>query len=347
MNKKKDWMQRAFDLAQLGAGKVAPNPLVGCVIVKENQIIGEGWHQHYGGPHAEVESLHSIPKELTAQGATVYVTLEPCSHFGKTPPCADLLIQHQIKKISISNLDPNNLVAGKGIKKLEAAGIEIEIGLLSDIGEKINRKFFTFHRKKRPYITVKYACSADNFISKKNGEAVQFSNVLSKKFVHKLRSEHQAILIGTNTAILDNPSLTTRFWHGESPIRIVLDPNEHLKKELTILTDDLPCLVFTKSFNQQINNKQWIAIGNYIGPEFIKIAIERCYELGIQSILVEGGSKTIQYFHEAKLIDELYRIEAKINLIEGIKAPDFHVQYTESKQIGLDNYIKHAQISAY
>lgn len=347
MNKKKDWMQRAFDLAQLGAGKVAPNPLVGCVIVKENQIIGEGWHQQYGGPHAEVNAIHSIPKKLNPKNATAYVTLEPCSHFGKTPPCADLLIQHQIKKVVIANLDPNTLVAGNGIKKLEEAGIEVELGVLNDIGEKINRKFFTFHRKKRPYITVKYACSADGFISKENGEAVQFSNELSRKLVHKLRSEHQGILIGTRTANLDNPILTTRFWEGKSPTRFVLDPNDHLKKDLSILTDDLPCYVFTKTLNQTINNKHWIAIGNYLGAEFVKKVIEKCYELGIQSILVEGGSKTIQYFHEAQLIDELYQIESTIVLKKGIKAPDLPLQFTKTQQMGLDNCIKHTQISTY
>lgn len=347
MNKKKDWMQRAFDLSQLGGGKVAPNPLVGCVIVKDNQIIGEGWHQQYGGPHAEVEAIHSIPKEIDAKGATVYVTLEPCSHFGKTPPCANLLIQHQIKKVVIANSDPNVLVGGKGIAKLEAAGIEVELGLLSDIGETINRKFFTFHRKKRPYITVKYACSVDNFISKENGEAVQFSNTLSRNFVHKLRAEHQAILIGSHTANLDNPSLTTRFWEGKSPIRIVLDPNEHINKDLKLLTDDLPSYVFTKSFNQQINNKHWIALGNHVGAEFIHKAIEKCYELGIQSILVEGGSKTIQYFYEAQLIDELFRIESTLTLNKGIEAPNFIVQYTDKLQMGLDNCIKHVQFKSY
>ena len=342
MNRKKDWMQRAFDLAQLGAGKVAPNPLVGCVIVKDNQIIGEGWHQQYGGPHAEVEAIQSIPKELNAKGSSVFVTLEPCSHFGKTPPCADLLIQNEVKKVYIANLDPNELVAGKGIKKLEDAGIEVEVGLLSTLGEEINRKFFTFHRKKRPYISVKYACSSDSFISKENGESVQFSNSLSRNFVHKLRAENQAILVGTNTANLDNPSLTTRYWEGKSPIRLVTDPNNHLREDIILIKDDLPTYIFTKHIEKKSNQKHWIALGDYTGSEFVKKVMEKCFDLGIQSILVEGGSTTITYFKDANLIDELYRIESSIILNSGIPAPNFPVNYSNTQQMGTDNWIKYA-----
>ncbi|MFM6937352.1 MAG: bifunctional diaminohydroxyphosphoribosylaminopyrimidine deaminase/5-amino-6-(5-phosphoribosylamino)uracil reductase RibD, partial [Aquirufa sp.] len=187
------WMQRALDLAQLGGGFVVPNPWVGCVVVRDNVLLGEGFHAQYGGPHAEVNAFRDIKD---ARGATAYVSLEPCSHTGKTPPCADLLIKHQVSRVVVCNLDPNPLVGGQGIAKLKAAGIEVQVGILSDKGELINRRFFYFHRNRRPYITVKYATSADQFIAHPNGDAHQFSNPISQQLVHRLRAEHQAILVG-------------------------------------------------------------------------------------------------------------------------------------------------------
>jgi diaminohydroxyphosphoribosylaminopyrimidine deaminase/5-amino-6-(5-phosphoribosylamino)uracil reductase len=344
MNKPTDWMQRAYDLALLGTGKVAPNPLVGCVIVKNNEIIGEGWHKSFGGAHAEVEAIRSIPESQTAEGSTAFVTLEPCSHFGKTPPCADLLIQQKIKKVYISNLDPNDLVAGKGVQKLLEAGIEVEIGLLKVLGEQLNEHFFTFHRKKRPFITVKFATSKDQFIAQKEGKTFVFSNELSKKMVHKLRTEHQAILIGVNTANADNPRLNTRYWPGKSPIRLVIDPNNRVNKNLNLLTDDQASIFFTKNYNNEINTKKWMAVGDVNEVEFAENVIQKCYELGIQSILVEGGSKTIEHLQNAKLVDQIYQIESDINLFEGIKAPDLSVQYTSEKQIGKNNKWKFIRI---
>jgi diaminohydroxyphosphoribosylaminopyrimidine deaminase/5-amino-6-(5-phosphoribosylamino)uracil reductase len=340
MNKPSDWMQRAFDLALLGAGKVAPNPMVGCVIIKNESIIGEGWHKVFGGPHAEVEALASIPHELDAEGATAFVTLEPCSHFGKTPPCADLLIQHKIRKVYIANLDPNILVAGKGIQKLIDAGIEVELGLLGEIGEIQNQKFFTFHRKKRPFITVKYACSKDQYIAQKNGQPVHFSNDLSRAFVHKLRAEHQGILVGINTAINDNPILNTRYWPGKSPLRMVLDPNNRIDYSSQLIADTNPTILFTKSFENETNNKKWIALGDFSGTKFIEKVIEKCYELGIQSILVEGGTQTIEYFRDANLIDSIIQIESDMLLGDGIKAPNWRNKLDKIQQLGENNWIK-------
>ena len=210
MTKDEIWMQRALDLALLGEGHVAPNPLVGCVIVRDNQVIGEGHHAQYGGAHAEVNAFQNL--QQSAKGATVYVSLEPCSHFGKTPPCADLLIREQVARVVICNLDPNPLVAGKGIERLSQAGIEVDTGILALQGAQINRHFFHFHEKGRPWITLKFAESADGFIARENGEPVTFSNEVSQQLVHKMRTQHQAILIGVNTANADNPKLDARFW---------------------------------------------------------------------------------------------------------------------------------------
>jgi len=217
------WMQRAFDLALLGSGRVAPNPLVGCVIVKDERLLGEGYHQEFGGPHAEVNAIRNASESVA--GATAFVTLEPCSHVGKTPPCADLLIESGIKEVYVANLDPNPLVAGKGVEKLKAAGITCHIGVGAEKGEWINRHFFTYHRLKRPYITFKYACSADGFIAATNGSPVQLSNELSAIRVHQMRSEHQGIVVGVQTILTDDPSLTTRLVAGANPTRIVLDPS--------------------------------------------------------------------------------------------------------------------------
>ncbi len=330
-------MQRALDLALLGKGHVAPNPLVGCVIVKNNKIIGEGWHKAYGGPHAEVNAVHSISPNESAKDAEVYVTLEPCSHFGKTPPCADLLIQQQVKKVFICNLDPNPLVAGKGVEKLLAAGIEVESGILAEKGQVINRYFFHFHTQKRPYFTLKYACSLDGYLSKSNGEAVQFSNQVSQQLVHKLRTEHQAILIGANTALWDNPQLTSRHWPGKNPLRIVLDPNNRLNKELKLLSDEHPTWVFTEKREEKMGNKTWFALQTKNAQAFLQLVLQTLYKNNVQSVLVEGGSYTLQQFIDLELADEIIQISHAENLNEGIPAPKIAVEFQEKQAIGSTN----------
>nr|MCU0325664.1 bifunctional diaminohydroxyphosphoribosylaminopyrimidine deaminase/5-amino-6-(5-phosphoribosylamino)uracil reductase RibD [Spirosomataceae bacterium] len=202
------FMQRALELASLGRGSVSPNPMVGCVIVHNGLIVGEGWHQRYGEAHAEVNAVNSVKDKSILSESTAYVTLEPCSHFGKTPPCADLLIKHHLKKVVVCNDDPFPLVAGKGIKKLRDAGIEVETGLLAEEGRRLNRRFFTMVEKQRPYVILKWAETADGFIAKENFEAVRISNDFSQMYSHKWRSEEDAIMVGTNTAHFDNPSLT-------------------------------------------------------------------------------------------------------------------------------------------
>jgi diaminohydroxyphosphoribosylaminopyrimidine deaminase/5-amino-6-(5-phosphoribosylamino)uracil reductase len=312
MLNKEIWMQRAFDLALLGTGRVAPNPLVGCVIVQGDRIIGEGYHQQFGGPHAEVHAILSCTESV--EGATAFVTLEPCSHFGKTPPCADLLIQSGIKEVFIANLDPNPLVAGKGISALEAAGITCHIGLLASTGEWINRHFFTFHRLKRPHITFKWASSADGFIASGGGEPLQLSNELSAIRVHQMRAEHQGILVGVQTIINDNPSLTTRQVKGNNPLRIVLDPHGRIPADAKVLTDGGETRVL-KSAAEILN-------------------------LGIQSILVEGGAKTMERLFADGLVDEIWKIRSPKTLEEGISEPKLAVKWRAIDYLGDDTWFK-------
>lgn len=312
MSNKEIWMQRAFDLALLGSGRVAPNPLVGCVIVKDDQIIAEGYHQQYGGPHAEVNAVANATSSV--QGATAFVTLEPCSHVGKTPPCADLLIESGIKTVFIANLDPNPLVAGKGVEKLEAAGITCHIGLGAETGEWMNRHFFTFHRFKRPYITFKYAVSADGFIAGFEGNTVQLSNEISAVRVHQMRAEHQGILVGVQTIINDNPSLTTRLVAGSNPIRIVLDPSGRIPSTAKILQDGGETMVLRSSAD---------------------IAA-----LSIQSILVEGGAKTMEMLLADGLVDEIWKIRSPKTLQKGIPEPKMAVKWRAIDYLGDDTWFK-------
>jgi diaminohydroxyphosphoribosylaminopyrimidine deaminase/5-amino-6-(5-phosphoribosylamino)uracil reductase len=312
MPNKEIWMQRAFDLALLGSGRVAPNPLVGCVIVKDDRIIGEGYHQQFGGPHAEVNAVANATTSV--KGATAFVTLEPCSHFGKTPPCADLLIQSGITTVYIANLDPNPLVAGKGVEKLEAAGITCHIGLLSEKGEWINRHFFTFHRLKRPYITFKYAVSSDGFISGSEGTPVQLSNELSAIRVHQMRAEHQGILVGVQTIINDNPSLTTRLVAGSNPLRIVLDPSDRISVKSNVLTDG--------------------------GETFVLRSSAEVAALSLQSILVEGGAKTMEMLLADGLVDEIWKIRSAKTLLEGIFEPKLPVKWRAIDYLGDDTWFK-------
>jgi diaminohydroxyphosphoribosylaminopyrimidine deaminase/5-amino-6-(5-phosphoribosylamino)uracil reductase len=331
MTKNEIWMQRALDLAILGDGHVAPNPLVGCVIVQNDTVIGEGYHAQYGGPHAEVQAFHSLTQ--SAKEATVYVTLEPCSHVGKTPPCADLLIREQVGRVVVCNVDPNPLVAGKGIQRLLQAGIEVDVDVLANQGAEINRVFFHFHTKGRPWITLKFAASADGFIARESGEPVQFSNELSRQLVHKLRTQHQAILIGVNTAEADNPKLDARFWAGNDPIRMVLDPTNRMRQDRILLQDDLPLLIFTKNVAKVTGKKQWIALGDDLLVGLMKY----CQKEGIQSILVEGGAKTLEEFYAAGLADTILQIQSGISLEKGIKSPFEGLTWEKLEVVGASN----------
>ena len=332
------WMQRALDLAIMGSGFVAPNPLVGCVILKDEIIIGEGFHQKYGEAHAEVNAINSLVDPSDIVGSTIYVNLEPCSHHGRTPPCADLLIKSRVKRVVICNIDPNPIVGGEGIAALKKAGIEVYVGLLTEKGEEINRKFFHFQREKKPYITLKFACSQDHFIAKVNGEPISFSNSESQQLVHKMRAENQAILIGVQTAIADNPTLNVRHWQGNSPLRIVIDPSNRLPKEAKLVKDQAPLLVFTKHHSETVGDKKWIAVGDKNPQEFLDSILTYCYQNNIQSIMVEGGTRTANQFYKAGLINEIWKIEKQIKLGEGILAPILNdVAFEKKFMVGQDN----------
>lgn len=327
-------MARALQLAQLGAGNVAPNPLVGCVIVHENTIIGEGWHQKYGEAHAEVNAINSAIDSSMLSESTVYVSLEPCSHFGKTPPCADLLIKHKIKNVVICNLDPNPLVAGKGIEKLRNAGIEVEIGVLEKKGLEINKRFFTFMGKKRPYIILKWAQTADCYIADESGKQIQISNEFSSKLVHKMRAENAAIMVGTNTALNDNPNLTTRNWHGKNPIRVLIDKQLRFKQTMNIFNEESQSLIYNLHGDGKIANAEYVKLPET--DDFLNDLIQDLYQRNIQSILVEGGTKLLDSFINLGLWDETLVIKSKNLLKKGITAPKINFSVSKTTNLGSD-----------
>lgn len=286
-------MLRALQLAEIGRGNVSPNPMVGCVIVHNNLIIGEGWHKKYGDWHAEVNAVNSVKDKTLLAEATAYVTLEPCSHFGKTPPCADLLVKHRLKKVVICNHDPFSLVAGKGIQKLLDAGVEVVAGVLEEKGRQLNARFFTVVEKNRPYIILKWAETADGFIAGENFEQIKISNALSHKLSHKWRSEEDAIMVGTNTALHDNPQLNVREWTGRNPVRIVIDKNNRLPQSLNIFDGSQKTLIFSSIDEVE----------------------------GVASIIVEGGTQLLKSFIDANFFDEIRVFRSQKQLKKGILAP--------------------------
>jgi diaminohydroxyphosphoribosylaminopyrimidine deaminase/5-amino-6-(5-phosphoribosylamino)uracil reductase len=312
-------MRRAQELALNGAGAVSPNPLVGCVIVKEGLIIGEGWHQNYGGPHAEVHAVNSVVEKTNLQGSTVIVNLEPCSHHGKTPPCADLLISHNVSKVVISNVDPNPLVSGKGIAKLEQAGIEVVTGVLEEEGHQLNRRFFTAMEKKRPYVILKWAQTNNGLITGGQHDPQWISNTVSRQLVHKWRSEEDSIAVGYRTALTDNPKLNVREWSGRNPVRIVIDRDLSLPRTLHLFDGSQHTIV--------INCKR---SGTESRLEFVKVAhdeiaegmLRSLYNNNIHSVLVEGGAATLNLFLHSGLWDEARVFESPVTFTTGIRAPD-------------------------
>lgn len=313
MNRDEYYMHRCIQLARNGRTNAQPNPMVGAVIVHDGQIIGEGYHVRRGEGHAEVNAVASVKPEhlpLLSQ-STIYVTLEPCSHYGKTPPCADMLVEKGFKRVVVGCVDPNEKVRGRGIQKLKDAGIEVEVGVCQTECEELNKVFFTFHRLCRPYVTLKWAQSRDGFIGRKVNEdeaimgednRVHISNRYSQMLSHKLRTEHQAILIGRKTLINDNPSLTVREWKGRNPIRIILTHNDNLPREMKIFDDEAETMIMEGKIEE---------------------VLHKLFEMGVQSLLVEGGSEVHQQFIDAGLWDEIRIEQGEIMLNEGVEAPRF------------------------
>ncbi len=321
MSSDEQYMSRCLQLANMGAGNVAPNPMVGAVLVYEDKIIGEGYHQKYGEAHAEVNCIDSVSEKNRSliEKSTIYVSLEPCSHYGKTPPCADLIIRNNIKKVIIGIQDINKEVAGAGIKKLQDASVEVTTGVLENECRDLNKRFFTFHQKQRPYIILKWAQTVNGKIGSKNSERILISNEYTNRLVHKWRSEEASILIGTRTAIQDNPSLTTRLWKGKNPVRIVIDTDLKLPPGLKIFSKQTNTIILNFSKNSIEDNIQFIQLEN---KNFLKEMLQVLYQLNIQSVLVEGGAKTLQPFIDIGLWDEARVIMNEEIIIEnGIDAP--------------------------
>ena len=312
------FMKRALELARLGIGQVSPNPRVGCVVVHNSQIIGEGWHKKYGEPHAEVNAIESVPNKSLLKEATVYVNLEPCSHTGKTPPCADLLIKHAVKKVVVSNLDSNPLVGGNGIKKLRAAGIEVVTGILEKEGRELNKRFFTFMEKQRPHIILKWAETSDGFIARENHDSKWISNEYSRQLVHKWRAEEDSILVGPMTARHDNPQLNVRDWTGRNPVRIVLDRFLRLSDTLHLFDRSQPTLCYNVLKHEEHSNLVLIMIEE---ENFLQNVIADLYKRKIQSVMVEGGATTLQLFIDSGLWDEANVFVSHAHFGKGIKSP--------------------------
>ncbi len=327
------YMRRALELAEFGRGNVSPNPMVGCVIVHNEKIIGEGYHQLYGGPHAEVNAVNSVENPELLKESTVYVTLEPCSHWGKTPPCADLLVEKQVKKVVIAAIDSNPLVGGKGIQTLRNAGIEVETGLLEQEARWQNRRFFTQIEKQRPYVILKWAQTSDGFVAHEDFSSKWISGTQSRQLVHKWRAEEDAILVGKNTALYDNPSLNVRDWVGKNPIRIVLDSNLELPENLNFFNQSIPTICFNSKKSETQENLDFVNLGdNFSISDILKELNSR----KIQSLIVEGGSKVLTGFIESGLWDEARVFTGKAKFKTGIPTPQLNQNPIETLQIGED-----------
>ena len=305
------YITRCIEIAKNGLGTTAPNPMVGSVIVYNEQIIGEGFTSAYGGPHAEVNAIASVADKTLLHKATLYVTLEPCSHFGKTPPCSDLIIKHGIPHVVIGTMDSHSKVSGKGIDKLKAAGCKVTLGVMEAACKEHHKRFFTFHNKKRPYIILKWAETQDGFIApktRKEQKPVWITNPYSRQLVHKWRAEEQAILVGTKTVLEDNPGLTVRDWTGKHPVRVVLDRALKLPKHSQIFNNEAETLIISEKeidFSNQVAKQ----LADYL------------HQKDIQSIIVEGGRKTLQTFINENLWDEARVFIGNTNFKQGVKAP--------------------------
>ncbi|MDB5115185.1 MAG: ribD 2 [Mucilaginibacter sp.] len=318
-------MQRCLDLAALGMGNVSPNPMVGAVIVHNDRIIGEGYHQKYGEAHAEVNAVNQViarfddAVDLLKQ-STIYVSLEPCAHYGKTPPCADLIIKHRIPKVVVGCRDPFDQVDGKGIEKLKDAGIEVIVGVLEEECKWLNRRFFTRVQKHRPYIILKWAQTEDGFFAPDDHQQYWITGPESRKLVHQWRGEEDAVLVGTHTVAIDNPQLNVRYGNGKSPKRVVIDRKLTLDKGLNIFDQSVETLVFNEVKTDIDGKNKYIALEDFdrYVPQYI---LYQLYLQDIQSVVIEGGAYTLNTFIEAGLWDEARIFTGNTTLLKGIKAP--------------------------
>ncbi len=334
------YMQRALQLAACGLGRVAPNPMVGAVLVYKDRIIGEGFHQQYGSPHAEVNAIESVKDPSLISKATLYVTLEPCNHRGKTPPCTLAILQNKIPRVIISCVDENPLVKNKGIEALQNAGVEVITGVLEEKGRFLNRRFFTFHEQKRPYIILKWAQSENGYINEiKDGKDAQaaISNSFSQIFSHRWRTEEQAIMVGTNTAVIDNPRLTPRLWKGNRPMRILIDRTLRVPPTHFLLSDEEKTIIYhnqteSSPLAQAKGNKEYVSLPN----EGISLILNDLYARNIQSVIIEGGADLLNDFISQDLWDEARVFKSNKTILNGKKAPELPISPSLQENIDTD-----------
>ncbi|WP_461452495.1 bifunctional diaminohydroxyphosphoribosylaminopyrimidine deaminase/5-amino-6-(5-phosphoribosylamino)uracil reductase RibD [Mucilaginibacter sp.] len=334
------YMRRCLELAELGKGLVSPNPMVGAVIVLDGKIIGEGYHQKYGGAHAEVNAVNQLIANYDNyaelfKNSTIYVSLEPCAHYGKTPPCADLIIKHQIPKVVVGCRDPFDQVNGKGIEKLQAAGVEVVLGVLEDECRWLNRRFFTRVQKHRPYVILKWAQTQDGYFAPADGTQFWITGNESRKLVHQWRSEEDAILIGNKTAAIDNPQLNVRYGEGRSPRRAVIDRKLQLDTSLHLFDQSVDTFIFNEIKTDVDGRNKYIGLeefDNYV-PQYI---LYQLYLQDVQSVIIEGGAHTLNTFIKAGLWDEGRVFTGKVILNDGIKAPQINGTIDDDALLGSD-----------
>jgi diaminohydroxyphosphoribosylaminopyrimidine deaminase/5-amino-6-(5-phosphoribosylamino)uracil reductase len=327
-------MHRCLELAQKGAGYVAPNPMVGALLVHDDKIIGEGYHKQFGGPHAEVSCINSVLEKNRnlISLSTLYVSLEPCVHYGKTPPCTDFIIKKKIPQVVIGCRDPFKEVNGKGIEKLKSADVNVIFGILENKCQQLNKRFFTFYTEHRPYIVLKWAETADGIIAANGTTRLLISNEQTKRLVHKWRSEEAAILVGTNTALFDDPELTTRYWNGPSPIRLVVDMHLRLPLSLKIFNEKQRTIVFNSVRHSQDMESE---VAYYQVTEDVSLVhqiINALYQLNIQSVLIEGGPRLLQSFIDEDMWDEARIIKnEKLIINNGLAAPEIELKNAQEE----------------
>lgn len=333
-----DYISYCIKLAKKGEKYVAPNPMVGCVIVKDNQIVAEGYHHQYGMPHAEVNAVNALPAEISMEDCDVYVSLEPCSHYGKTPPCADLLVAHKPNRVIIGSLDPNRQVSGNGVKKLIEAGIDVRIGVLEEECKELNKKFWKAHRQGLPYVTLKWAETQDGFMGRSQGDkrSPKISSETNNSFVHELRVRHQAILVGANTVNRDKPKLDVRFAEGNNPVKVILSPSLSIDSTLPTLHSGTN-LIYTMSeffidteYSKHINLKEWT----------LRAILKDLHQRNIHSVLVEGGAQVLRSFLDTELWDEAIVLKSNKIWEAGINAPWVGIPSIDEVQSG-DDLIKY------
>lgn len=344
------YIKRCIELARIGAGRVAPNPLVGSVIVNNNKIIGEGWHQKYGEAHAEVNAVRAVSSPELLQDATLYVNLEPCCHQGKTPPCVDLIIAHKIKRVVLGMVDPNPLVSGKGIARLRDAGIEVITGVLEDACTDLNKRFITYILKHRPYVILKWAQTLNGFIapdaSKMSAEQFEkerhITGKVVQKLVHKWRTEEAAIMVGTNTASLDNPALNVREWKGNVPLRIVLDRNLRLPDFLKVYDKSQETWIVNELEDRAEGNLNYVKVN--FQKDWFNQLINRMYVNKIQSLIIEGGTKLLSHVIDNKMWDEAIVFYASAPIIKGIRAPSIGGEITNQNSLDQVKMIQYKKV---